>query len=82
MTGTLPKSYTPPAGGPLNSRWVACGRALGGKFSVWQFQIWMSEQWREFAALHGVRTSDEVFLKLGEHTHKDFDTWLEAKTRG
>lgn len=80
--GTLPDTFDPPDGQPLNPRWIACGRALGRKFSVWEFQIWMLDRWLEFAELHGVRTSREVFLKLGEHTHQDFDTWLEAKTRG
>lgn len=69
-----------------NPRWVACHVAIGRRPVGWEFMVWNSQRWQEFAALQGCKTgldaSASVFLKLGHEAHEKFDTWLRETVDG
>lgn len=60
-----------------NPRWTLCRQALGREPKAYEFMVWLSPFWVQFARLHGVRDSQGVELKLGiDETRRAFDAWL------
>jgi hypothetical protein len=43
------------------------------------FQLWVSERWREWAALMGHSRAKDAYAILSQADHDAFDAWLETR---
>jgi hypothetical protein len=58
-----------------NPRWTRCRAALGRQPAAYEFIIWNSRCWTEFAALHKCKDTSQVMFKLGAGAADAFDAW-------
>lgn len=70
-------------GPEVNPRWIACHAALGRRPAAWEFCIWNSQRWSEFAAHIGVtvgltwEAARKCCLALGaDVADREYNAWL------
>lgn len=63
-----------------NPRWARCAFATGQELrgQAWRYVLWNGRCWQEFCALHGVKDTNQLLLKL-KNAHAEFDNWQHAQ---
>lgn len=61
-----------------NPRFTRCVYALGRRPAMYEFIVWISRCWHEFATLNGCRDTDELKHRF-PIMYDSFDLWHRSK---